>query len=46
MKKEIILEGVMMVWAFTLMAMVVVGIGYATYNVLTGNVHGTASFEF
>jgi len=46
MKKGIILEGVMMVWAFTLMAMVVVGIGYAAYNVVTGNVHGTASFEF
>jgi hypothetical protein len=46
MKKGIILEGVMTVWAYSLMAMVVVGIGYAVFSVLTGNVSGTASFEF
>ena len=46
MKKGIILDGIMFAWVYSLMAMVVVGIGYTIFSLLTGNYCGTASFEF
>ena len=44
--KNLILERVFDVWAFVLISMFVVGLGFAIFNVATGNYHGTASFEF
>ena len=34
------------IWVATLMTMTIVSLAYATFQVVTGNVHGTASFEF
>ena len=34
------------VWVATLMVMTFVSLAYATYQLCTGNVHSTASFEF
>jgi hypothetical protein len=34
------------VWVATLMAMTFVSLAYAAFQVVTGNVHSTASFEF
>ncbi len=34
------------VWIATLMIITFVSLAYATYQLCTGNVHGTASFEF
>ena len=35
-----------MVWSGVLIATVVIALGYVIYQLVTGNVHGTASFEF
>jgi hypothetical protein len=35
-----------MVWVGVLMSTLVIALGFTVYQVLTGNYHGTASFEF
>jgi hypothetical protein len=44
--KQVILEKAFTVWTFVLGATFVVGLGIAIFNLITGNYHGTASFEF
>ncbi len=34
------------VWTGVLMSMIIISLGYAIIQVVTGNVHSTASFEF
>jgi len=43
---ELIALKVLQGWSIILGVIVIFSIGYATFQVLTGNVHGTASFEF
>jgi hypothetical protein len=44
--KNGILETVFNVWSFVLISMFVVGLGFAIFNLATGNYCSTASFEF
>lgn len=45
-KNEIIITKIFMVWSFILGSIVISALGYAFIQIITGNVHGTASFEF
>lgn len=45
-KNEIIITKIFMVWSFILGSIVITALGYAFIQIITGNVHGTASFEF
>lgn len=44
--KTVILEKAFQAWAFLLMAMFVIATGITVFNLITGNYHSTASFEF
>jgi len=46
MKKAITLEKVFTVWSYGLMAIFIAGLSVAIFNLVTGNYHATASFEF
>jgi hypothetical protein len=43
---EKILNVLGMVWVGVLLSMTIISLGYAIFQVVTGNVHSTASFEF
>jgi len=45
-KGEIVLLKVLQGWSFILGAIVIFSIGYAAVQIVIGNVHSTASFEF
>jgi len=44
--KDLVLERVFKVWAFGLTAILVTGILFAVFSLITGNYTSTASFEF
>ena len=44
--KNLIIEKAFAVWSFLLISMFVVAFGIAIFNLVTGNFHSTASFEF
>ena len=44
--KDLVLERVFKAWAFGLTAILVIGILFAVFSLITGNYTSTASFEF
>jgi len=44
--KDLILERVFKAWEILLIGTFLIGFGIAVFNLITGNVHHTASFEF
>lgn len=46
MKKQILIERIFQLWAFSLMAMTIASFAYATFQLATGNIQSTAAFEF
>lgn len=43
---ELVTLRALQVASFVLGTMVIIALGYAAFQIATGNVHGTASFEF
>jgi hypothetical protein len=45
-RNEIIILRILNVWSFILGSVTITALGYAFIQIITGNVHSTASFEF
>jgi hypothetical protein len=45
-RKEHIIINILTAWSFILGSVVITALGYAFIQIITGNVHSTASFEF
>jgi len=45
-RNEIIALNILKVWSFILGSTVITALGYAFIQIILGNVHSTASFEF
>ena len=45
-RKEQIILNILTAWSFILGSTVITALGYAFVQLITGNIHSTASFEF